>query len=87
MEGIIMGLFDFLSGGSMKKFEEWAESASQEELSAALEKNRQNWLETGDYGPTEETLVREMNKRLEEEAKKNPHRDPNYRWTDKNRWE
>ena len=73
----------------LKKFEEWAKIARKDELSAELEKNRQRWLKTGDYGPTEEILKSEMLKRLEEEALKNPFRNtnPNWRWTDKNRWE
>lgn len=73
----------------LKKFAEWAKTASIEELSAELEKNRQKWIKTGNYGPTEGILKEEMLKRLEEEALKNPFRntDPNWRWTDKNRWE
>ncbi len=73
----------------LKQFEEWAKTASIEELSAELEKNRQKWLKTGDYGPTENILKSEMFKRLEEAALNDPFRNtnPNWRWTDKNRWE
>ena len=73
----------------LEKFDEWARSASIEELSAEFEKNRQKWIKTGYYGPTEPILKREMNKRLEEKAKNNPYRntDPNYYWSDENRWE
>lgn len=75
--------------GTLDQFKEWAKTATKEELSEELEKNRQRYLRTGDRGPTESTLQKEMYKRLEEEAKNDPYRntDPNYRWTDKNRWE
>jgi len=86
-----MGLLGKLFGNNEDnfegEFENWAAKASKEELSEALEQNRQKWLKTGDYGPTEDILVREMGNRLKEEWENDPNRDPNYRWTDKNRWE
>lgn len=76
-------------------FEEWVEDASREELSNAYEKERQQWIKdgycegTGEYTPKMKRLNSELNKRDEEEWKKDPKRntDPHFRWTDANRWD
>lgn len=76
-------------------FEKWAESASEEELSAAYEIERKKWMREGFNGGTGEKtfkmkkLNEEINKRkakrLEKDSRRNT--DPNYRWTDANRWD
>ena len=68
---------------------------SHEELSAAYEQERQRWIKGGFNGGTGEKtakmnrLNKKMNKRAAKERKNNPHRntDPNFRWTDANRWD
>lgn len=92
-----MGIFDkFFSIPSINVnsnkndvFEEWVKSASEEELLEKLEENRQNWLKTGNYGPTEKVIQKELHRRLEEAWENDPHRnkESNYQWSDKNRWE
>lgn len=87
-----MGLFRNLLKNS---FEKWVESASHEELSDAYDKERQQWIKDGYCGGTGETtpkmkrLNAELRRRSEEEWENNPKRntDPNYRWTDANRWD
>ena len=76
-------------------FEKWAESASEEELSAAYEIGRKKWMREGFNGGTGEKtfkmkkLNEEINKRVAKRWEKDPRRntDPNYRWTDANRWD
>lgn len=87
-----MGLFSnlFKSG-----FEKWVEKASLEELSEAYEEERQKWIREGYNRGTGEKTVKmkrldsEISKRVVEEWKNNPRRntDPNFRWTDANRWD
>lgn len=87
-----MGLFGnlFKSG-----FEKWAENASQKELSEAYENERQQWIKDGFNGGTGEKTAKmkrlndEIEKRVAEERANDPKRnkDPNYRWTDANRWD
>ena len=71
--------------------EKWMETATKEELSAAYEKERKKWLTEGggDITPQMERLNEEINKRVAEEWENNPKRsrDPNFRWTDANRWD
>ena len=76
-------------------FEEWVEEASKEELSDAYEEERQQWIKngycrgTGEHTPKMKRLNREISKRAAEEWEKAPRRntDPNFRWTDANRWD
>ena len=76
-------------------FEKWVENASHEELSDAYEDERQQWIKDGFNGGTGEKTAkmkridREIGKRVEEEWENDPrrNRDPNYRWTDANRWD
>ena len=68
-----MGLFGNLF---KSEFEKWVEGASHEELSEAYEEERQKW-------------IREGYKLVAEEWENDPRRnkDPNFRWTDANRWD
>lgn len=77
------------------EFENWINNASHDELSDAYEFERQEWIKNGyNNGTGEKTqkmnrLNDEINKRVAEEWENNPHRnrDPNFRWTDANRWD
>ena len=77
------------------KFEKWVENASHEELSTAYEVERQQWIQDGFNGGTGKKTAKmnrineEINKRVAEEWENNPRRnqDPNFRWTDANRWD
>lgn len=77
------------------EFENWINNASHDELSEAYEFERQEWIKNGyNNGTGEKTqkmnrLNDEINKRVAEEWENNPHRhrDPNFRWTDANRWD
>ena len=85
----------FLSDLFKSSFEKWVESASHEELSDAYEEERQQWIKdgicggTGEKTPKMKRLNTEISKRAAEEWENNPNRnrDPNYRWTDANRWD
>ena len=87
-----MGFFGnlFKSG-----FEKWVEGASHEELSDAYEAERQDWIKngfnggTGEKTPKMKCLDKEISKRVAEEWENDPRRnkDPNFRWTDANRWD
>ena len=87
-----MGLFDNLFKNS---FEKWVEGASYEELYEAYEEEQQQWRKAGFNGGTGEKtskmkrLDSEISKRVAEKWEKDPSRntDPNYRWTDANRWD
>ena len=87
-----MGLFSNLFKCG---FEKWVEKASLEELSEAYEEERQKWIREGYNRETGEKTVKmkrldsEISKRAVEEWKNNPRRntDPNFRWTDANRWD
>ena len=76
-------------------FEQWVESASHEELSDAYEAERQQWMKTGynnGTGERNEKMKRlndEINKRVAKEWENDPRRsrDPNFHWTDANRWD
>lgn len=83
-----MGLFSNLL---KSEFEKWVEGASQEELSKAYEEERQKWIREG-YNKGTAKMKRlnfEINKRVAEEWKNDPRRNknPNFRWTDANRWD
>lgn len=85
----------FLSNMFKSEFEKWVEGASKEELSDAYEDERQKWIREGyNKGTGEKTqkmkrLDKELSKRVDEEWKNDPRRskDPNFRWSDANRWD
>ena len=87
-----MGLFGNLF---KSEFEKWVEGASHEELSDAYEEEIQQWIRDGYNGGTGEKTAKmkrlndEINKRVAEEWENDPrrNRDPNFRWTDVNRWD
>lgn len=87
-----MGLFGNLF---KSEFEKWVEGDSHEELSEAYEEERQKWIREGYNGGTGEKTAKmnrlntEISKRVAEEWENEPHRnkDPNFRWTDANRWD
>lgn len=84
----------FLRNILKSPFEKWIEKASYQELADAYEARRLEWLKTGQNGNGEKTyemklLDAEMSRRSAEECMRDPRRNtnPNYRWTDANRWE
>lgn len=86
-----MGFFSDLFKDS---FETWLENASDEELEDGYEERRQQWAADGFGGDGEKTpemkrIDGEMSRRTEEKWGNDPRRnkDPNFRWTDANRWE
>ncbi len=86
-----MGFFnDFFKDS----FETWIENASDEELEDGYEERRQQWVADGFGGDGEKTsemkrIDSEMSRRAEEKWENDPRRnkDPNFRWTDANRWD
>lgn len=75
-------------------FDKWLETASYEELADNYEERRQQWVKDGFGGNGERTpemkrIDREMSRRTAEKWEKDPRRnpDPNFRWTDANRWD
>ena len=72
-------------------FQRWLETASDKELSDGYEKRRLAMLKAGAWEKTPEmkAIDREMCRRSAEKWEKDPrrNRDPNYRWTDENRWD
>lgn len=85
-----------LLGDLFKSTEEkWMEGASHDELSDAYEAERQQWIKDGyNNGTGEKTnkmnrISEEISKRVEKEWENDPRRnkDPNFRWTDANRWD
>ncbi|SFQ35807.1 hypothetical protein SAMN02910358_01739 [Lachnospiraceae bacterium XBB1006] len=75
-------------------FEKWVEKAPIKDLENAYEAERQKWIKNGFNGngertPKMERLNEEINKRSAEEWENDPKRnkDPNFRWTDANRWD
>ena len=70
-------------------FPEWLKVASTEELREAYEELRKEFCKTG-YKPFGmEQISRELGDRHAKEwfAKHPPNLDPNFRWTDANRWD
>lgn len=69
----------------------WMETASDQELADGYEKRRLAWLKEGGgmKTPEMERIDREISRRSAEKWKNDPRRskDPNFRWTDANRWE
>lgn len=75
-------------------FDKLIENGTDEELELDYERRRQEWLSRGQDGTGEKTpemkrLGNEMSRRSAERWQKDPRRnsDPNYRWTDANRWD
>ena len=90
-----MGLFgNLFKKDGKSEFEEWVEGASYEELSEVHETERQDWIKNGYNNRTGEKTGKmnrindEINKRVEKEWENDPrcNKDPNFRWTDANRW-
>lgn len=85
-----MGLFEKLFKAT-DTLAEWMGSASDEELADGYEERRQAWLKDGGGDRTPEMLRidREISRRSAEKWEKDPRRntDPNFRWTDANRWD
>ena len=83
-----MGLFSKLFKDSLGTF---IKSATLEELEDAYEVRRQQGLKDGggDRTPEMERLNRAISKKAAELWEKDPRRntDPNFRWTDANRWD
>lgn len=87
-----MGLLNFLSNLLKSDFDRFLESASDKELEDAYEERRLEWLKTTKTGEKTDEMKRldkEISNRSYEKWKKNPNRntDPNYRWSDANRWD
>ena len=83
-----------LSKNNNDEFQNWLQSASDDELSDGYEQRRQQWVKDGYGGDGEKTpemkqIDREMSRRAAEKWKNDPrrNRDPNFRWTDASRWE
>lgn len=83
-----------LSKNNNDEFQDWLQSASDEELSDGYEQRRQQWAKDGYGGNGEKTpemkqIDQEKSRRSAEKWKNDPrrNRDPNFRWTDANRWE
>ena len=86
-----MGFFSELLKSSLER---WVENASDEELEESYEKKRQQWMKAGFGGDGEKTsemkrIEKEISRRSAEKCEKDPKRntDPNFRWTDANRWD
>ncbi len=84
----------FLSNLFKSSFENWIENASDEELADGYEERRQQWIKDGFGGdgenpPEMKRIDSEMSRRTAENWEKDPRRDtdPNFRWTDVNRWD
>lgn len=71
----------------------WTLSASDQQLEEAWTKRWEKWAADGYGGPTgrktDEMLIieEETSKRAVEKFKKSPGYNPNFRWTDANRWD
>lgn len=72
-------------------FDDRIKNATDSELSDLYEQLRQPWIKNGggDKTPEMQKIDMEMNRRAGERQANNPYRntDPNYRWTDANRWD
>ncbi|MCI8989604.1 MAG: hypothetical protein HFF59_02185 [Lawsonibacter sp.] len=83
----MLGLFNIFKN-TMWHF---LKTASDKELKDEYEKRRQKWLKEGGGEKTYAMKVigEELSRRAAEAWKKDPRRntDPNFHWTDKNRWE
>lgn len=87
-------LITVLVSKNKDEFGDWLETASDDELSDGYETRRQEWARTGFGGTGEKTpemkrIDNEMSRRSAVKWENDPRRntDPNYRWTDANRWD
>lgn len=76
------------------EFEEMLKSASDCELEHEYEKRQLEWMKNGFGGngkrtPEMERINKELSRRSAEKWENDPRRntDPNYRWSDANRWD
>lgn len=83
-----------LSKSNNDEFQDWLQNASDDELSDGYEQRRQQWANDGYAGNGEKTpemkqIDREIRRRAAEkwENDSQRNRDPNFRWTDANRWD
>lgn len=90
----LSALVAVLTTKNKDEFGDWLESASDDELSDGYEQRRQEWARTGFGGNGEKTpemkrINNEISRRSAEKWEKDPRRstDPNFRWTDANRWD
>lgn len=70
-------------------FSDWLKNAPKEELEEAYEKLRLDFCKTGVKAYPMEQISRELGERGAAEwfSKHPPNLDPNFRWTDANRWD
>ncbi|MCI6036745.1 MAG: hypothetical protein MR748_02010 [Clostridiales bacterium] len=70
-------------------FSDWLKLASKEELEEAYERLRQIFCKTGTKPIGMEQISHELGERGAKEwfEKHPPNTDPNFRWTDANRWD
>jgi hypothetical protein len=70
-------------------FPDWLKNATKEELEEVYEKLRLKFCETGIKPPGMEQISQELGDRGAKEWFKNhpPNTNPNFRWTDANRWD
>ncbi len=80
--------------GNKDDFDDWLETASDDELENAYEERRQQWLKDGQNGtglktPEMKRIDSEISRRSAIKWENDPRRsrDPNFRWTDANRWD
>lgn len=88
-----MGLLDLFKK-KRDDLGDWMKTATDEQLADGYEKRRQEWVKNGFGGNGEKTpdmkrINDEISRRSAEKWKKDPRRntDPNFRWTDANRWD
>lgn len=76
-------------GKDKMSFADWLKIASKEELEEAYEKLRLTFCETGTKPLGMEQISRELGNRDAKEwfEKHPPNKNPNFRWTDANRWD
>nr|MBQ4453177.1 hypothetical protein [Clostridia bacterium] len=94
-----MGLLKYLKkkqeeARKENEFEALLESGTKSQLEDAYEERRIEWLKNGQNGTGEKTLeMKRLDRKISEIAAKewenDPRRnkDPNFRWTDANRWD
>ena len=70
-------------------FSDWLKVASNEELETLHENEKLNFFKTGVKSFIMQKISEELGNREGQQwiAKHPPNSDPNYRWTDKNRWD
>lgn len=79
------------NSNSSNSFESWLGTKSDDDLENEYETRRLEWLKdgAGDKTPEMTKIDSEMSRRAAERWEKDPKRntDPNFRWTDANRWD